>query len=68
MSVMQSLKLIKFNIWILGIPFIINTIDFISILKTEHTINWLRGSAAIGFFFVFIMNWLDLKNKNYKTK
>lgn len=54
--------------WVFGILFIINVIDFISTLKTEHTINWLRGSAAIGFLFVFIMNLLDLNNKNYKIE
>lgn len=64
---MQSLKLIKFNIWIFGILFITNAIEFISVLNTEHKFDWFRIICAIGFSLVFIKNLFDLKNKNYKT-
>ncbi|PHE86006.1 hypothetical protein COF81_28710 [Bacillus pseudomycoides] len=64
---MQSLKMVKFNIWIFGILFITNAIEFISVLTTDHKFDWLKAFCAIGFFLVFIINLFDLKNKNYKT-
>ncbi|MEC2872572.1 hypothetical protein ACIQHV_30795 [Bacillus bombysepticus] len=64
---MQSLKLLKFNICIFGILFITYCIGFFSEFITEHTFNWFKGIAAIGFLFVLMMNSLDLKDKNYKT-
>ncbi|KFN12923.1 hypothetical protein CN571_27375 [Bacillus pseudomycoides] len=64
---MQSLKMVKFNIWIFGILFITNAIEFISVLTTDHKFDWLKAFCAIGFSLVFIINLFDLKNKNYKT-
>ena len=64
---MQSLRMVKFYIWIFGILFITNTIEFISVLTTDHKFDWLRAFCAIGFSIVFIKNLFDLKNKNYKT-
>lgn len=64
---MESLKILKFNICIFGILFVTNSIDFISELLKEHTFNWLEFLCAIGFLFVFIVDSLDLKNKNYET-
>lgn len=64
---MQSLKILKFNMCIFGILFVTYSIKVFSEFITDHTFNWLNGMCAIGFFFVLIMNWLDLKDKNYKT-
>lgn len=52
---------------IFGILFVTYSIKVFSEFITDHTFNWLNGMCAIGFFFVLIMNWLDLKDKNYKT-
>lgn len=64
---MQSLKILKFNMCIFGILFVTYSIQAFSDFITDHTFNWLESICAIGFFFVLIINWLDLKNKNYKT-
>lgn len=64
---MQSLKTVKFYTWIFGILFIINTIEFISILTTDHKFSWLKAICSIGFFLIFIKNLFNLKKKNYKT-
>ncbi|PHF49038.1 hypothetical protein COF72_08820 [Bacillus pseudomycoides] len=64
---MQSVKMLKFNMCIFGILFVTHNIEFISQFITDHTFNWFKGIGAIGFFFVLIINWLEFKEKNYKT-
>ncbi|MDA1866563.1 hypothetical protein, partial [Bacillus cereus group sp. BY128LC] len=66
-NIMQSLKLLKFNMWIFGILFTTNTLEFISLLYTDHKFDWLRVILSVGFFVAFIVNLVNLKNKNYKT-
>jgi hypothetical protein len=45
--IMQSLKFVKFNMFIFAILCILNLIQFFSNLYTEHTIQWLKGFSAI---------------------
>ncbi|KWU54463.1 hypothetical protein AWW70_03260 [Bacillus mycoides] len=44
---MQSLKFVKFNMFIFAKLCILNLIQFFSNLYTEHTIQWLKGFSAI---------------------